>query len=137
MKRIGAAVALLVLLALALVFAVSRGRTATLQWDYDYEKDPPCSAAATSNPPGKGCVIGFNVSVGASTNRSDQQFVPNRFDQNGHIIDKKISVTIPLHHYGNTQICVASVARDLRGHTVESLPLCSTQFVLPFRISNK
>lgn len=137
MNRIGAVVALLLLLALALAFHASGGRTATLQWDYDYVKDPPCNGATAPNSPGKGCVIGFNVFVGTPTNRSDQQFVPNRFDQNGHIINKAISVTMPVHHYGNIQFCVVSVARGQKGQTVESLTRCSTHLVLPFGIGNK
>ena len=138
MKRIGALVALLLVLAFAgpSLGAAFGSRSATLQWDYDYVKNPPCKDG-TPPAPGKGCVIGFNVFLGKPVRRSDQRFIPNAFDQSGHITDKKISLTIPLHRHGNMQFCVVAVAKYLNGQTLESSPLCLTRRVLPSGIGKR
>jgi len=61
-------------------------------------------------------------------------FVSNRFDQNGQIVSKGISTTVPVHVYGNLKFCVTSVAKDYMGHTAESLPICMNRWVLPLGI---
>ncbi len=137
MKRISAALALLLLLGVGVALEVTGGRNATLEWDYDYVKDPPCSDTMTKTPPGKGCVIGFNVWIGPPTARKDQKFVGNVKDEKGHIVSKRIRTTVSVHEYGKVPFCVASVAKDPKGRTIESLPICSTQFVLPFGILKK
>ena len=137
-NRTGVAIVLLVLVALGVaLYAAFRTRTATLRWDYDYQKDPPCNDAAAASTQQKSCVLGFKVFLGTPASRSDQQFVPNRFDQNGEIISKRITWTIPARPYGNIQLCVVAVAPAENGRTAESVPLCVTQRVLPFGIGRK
>jgi len=138
MNRIGVAIALLVLAALGLAFYKAfRTRTATLQWDQNYTQDPPCGRSGAPNPPAKRCLLGFKVFLGPPTSRSQQQFVPNRFDQNGRIISKGITWTMPVRALGNIQFCVVSVVTDGSPQTMESLPICTTRRVLPFGLGRK
>jgi hypothetical protein len=124
MHRIRAAIALLGLVALgAVLYAALRTRTATLQWDYDYEKDPPCKDSATT-PADKRCVVGFKVFLNTPTGRSEPQFVPNRFDQNGQIIRNGITCTMPVRRHGDMQFCVVAVATAGSAGAVESAPFC-------------
>jgi hypothetical protein len=132
MNRTKAAIVVLVLAGFGTGFyAAFRTRTATLTWDYDYEKNPPCNAPSASSGGEKSCVIGFKIFLGPPTSRREQEFIANRFDQSGHIISKKISGTLPVRPYGQVQFCVVAVATAENGGTVESLPLCVVQHVLP------
>jgi hypothetical protein len=138
MNRIGVAIALLVLVGLGFAsYEAFRTRNVALRWDQDYAKDPPCDSSGAPTPPAKRCVLGFKVFRGTPTNRSDQVFIPNRFDQDGKIIGKGITWTMPVRPLGNTQFCVVSVVTDGSPQTMESAPICTTRRVLPFGLGRK
>ncbi len=138
MNRTNATIGILVLAGLAIGFyAAFRTRTATLTWDYDYEKNPPCNLPTASGGAQKSCVTGFKIFLGPPTSRRQQEFLANRFDQKGHIISRKITGTLPVRPYGQVQFCVVAVATAENGGTVESLPLCVVQHVLPFGLGKK
>ena len=127
-------VAATVLLTLAVLLAVSypQGRSATLQWDYDYSKNPPCDVVVKGKRLQDDCILGFNAFLDGPAKRTEQQFVPNRFDQGGHVVEKAISVVLPVRRYGQVDFCVTALGRDQHGRSVESFPVCSQRWVLPF-----
>lgn len=101
-------------------------RTIIMHWDYDYAHDPPCTSPSAEN-----CVSGFRVFVGEPKDRSQDLFVPNRFDAGHHIVSKKLEATFQVEHFGYLQLCVVAVKRGPMAVMVESAPLCAKRWVLP------
>lgn len=131
MKKIVAIAALLVVLTLALGLMQQSRRNVALQWDYDYSHDPPCTSSLTRN-----CVLGFSAFIRDSESRSQEVFVPNRFGQNGQVLNRDISTTLTVRRYGDVQFCVTAVGVNASGRRVESLPTCVSKWVLPFRLTS-
>lgn len=123
-----------VLMALAVFLAVShpQWRSATLEWDYDYSKNLPCDVVVNGKRFQNNCVLGFNAFLDGPAKRTEQQFIPNRFDQSGHVVHKAISLTLPVRRYGQVEFCVTSLGRDQHGLPVESIPTCTKRWVFPF-----
>jgi len=134
MKPRNAILVLGAILSLALGADLLRGMRATLSWDYDYAKDPPCEFQ--QKPAAGTCVVGFNIFLNGIMGRASQRFIANRFDS-GRVLDRGLHVTLPVHQYGNVEICVVSLAKDGSGSYVESLPVCGRRRLLPFGLAAK
>jgi len=116
-----------------LLFAVlgfAAPRAVRVRWNYDYAHDPPCASVW-----GYDCVLGFHVFVGSPNNRSQQEFVANRFDAGHHLVSKQLETTFHVNRFGYLQFCVVAVKQGQMTVMVESTPVCTKRWVLPFGIA--
>jgi len=116
-----------------LLFAVlefAAQRAVRVSWDYDYAHDPPCASVWDHD-----CVLGFHVFVGNPNNRSQQVFVANRFDAGHHLVSKQLETTFHVNRFGYLQFCVVAVKQGQMTVMVESTPVCTKRWVLPFGIA--
>jgi hypothetical protein len=118
-----------VLLLAALEF--SPPRTVSMTWDYDYAHDLPCASPSAGN-----CITGFRVFVGELNDRSQQQFVSNRFDADRNLVRQRLEADFEVNRFGYLQLCVVAVKNAQIVVTVESAPLCRKRLVLPFGIAS-
>jgi len=117
-----------------LLFAVlefAAPRAVRVRWDYDYAHDPPCASVW-----GYDCVLGFHVFVGSPNDRSQQEFVANRFDVGHHLASKQLETTFHANRFGYLQFCVVAVKQGQMAMMVESTPVCMKRWVLPFGIAS-
>lgn len=115
-----------------LAFARAQDRSATLIWDYDYSKDQPCGAVVGGKRLETKCVVGFNAFIREADTRVEEQFLPNRLEQDGQAVGKAISVKVPVRRYGHLEFCVTAVGKEENGRLVESHLTCTKRWVLPF-----
>lgn len=132
LQRVLPILAVLAFLFLVVVSRHAAPRTIRMHWDYDYKHDPPCASRWEEN-----CTRGFYVFIGQTAGRSEQSFVDNRFDNNHRVMSEGLETAFQVRKFGYLQFCVVAVKQGAMSTTVESVPLCKRQLVLPLRVTRK